>query len=119
MMFEVYLFCYSERNLCSNLCYVLFILNLKFTDEIKQDHIENEQHELIFIGTCGLHTIHGAFKTGAESTHWNIKKTLKGASQVLHDSPARCKDYLSVTGSDVFPLNFWSRHYTFFSGYLA
>ena len=43
-------------------------VNLKFFDEIAKDRFESEQHELIFIGVCGLHLIHGAFKTCAELT---------------------------------------------------
>ena len=41
---------------------------------------------LISIGSCGLHVIHGAFKTGMETTNWNIKKTLGGAFYIFHDS---------------------------------
>ena len=44
------------------------IANLKFLEKLQKDRLENEQHELINIGRCELHTIHGAFKTGAEST---------------------------------------------------
>ena len=42
--------------------------------------------------------MHGAFKTGAESTYWKIKKILKAAFQILHDSQARHEDYKSITG---------------------
>ena len=69
------------------------IVYLKFLEKRKRDCLENEQHELIIIGSCGLHTIHGAFKTGAESTSWNIRKTLHGSYQILHDSSARRDDF--------------------------
>ena len=42
--------------------------------------------------------MHGAFKTGVESTDWKIKKILKAAFQILHDSPARREDHKSITG---------------------
>ena len=61
------------------------VVNLKFLKKLQKDRLENEQHELINIGSCGLHTIHGAFKTGAESTSWNIRKILYGSYQTLHD----------------------------------
>ena len=48
------------------------IANLKFLEKLQKDHLENEQHELINIGGCGLYTIHSAFKTGAESTSWMV-----------------------------------------------
>ena len=81
-------------------------INLKFLNDIAKDRVANEQHELIFIGTCGLHVIHEAFKTGAESIDWKMKKMLKAAFQILHDSPARREDYKSTTGCDLHPLHF-------------
>ena len=53
----------------------------------------------INIGSCGLHIIHGAFKSGVETTNWNIKKVLRIVFQILHDSPARQEDYERVTGT--------------------
>ena len=50
--------------------------------------------------------MHGSFKTGFEVTDWNIKATAKGASQILHDSPTRRADYISVSESDILPLLF-------------
>ena len=44
------------------------IVNLNFLEKLEKDRLENEQHELINIGSYGLHTIHEAFKTGTEST---------------------------------------------------
>ena len=82
------------------------IVNLKFLEKLQKDRLENEQHELINIGSCGLHTIHGAFKTGAESTSWNIRKTLHGSYQILRDSPARRDDFETITASDIYPFNF-------------
>ena len=53
------------------------IVNLKFLEKLQKDCLENE-----------VHTVHGAFKTGAQSTIWNIRKTLHSSYQILHDSPA-------------------------------
>ena len=50
--------------------------------------------------------MHSAFKCGIESTDWNIKETLKGSHQLLHDTPARRADYASVTQSSEYPLFF-------------
>ena len=49
-------------------------VNLKFYDCVVKQREENEQHTLVNIGTCGLHTIHGAFKNGAEKSGWNLNK---------------------------------------------
>ena len=84
------------------------VVNLKFLEKLQKDRLENEQHELVNIRSCGLHTIHGAFKTGAESTSWNIRKTLHGSYQILHDSPARRDDFETITTSGIYPFNFYA-----------
>ena len=69
-------------------------VNLKFYNEftIKLNEIVN--HSLVNIGT------------GETSTQWGLKKVLKAAYYILHDSPARRDDYNSISGSTVYPLNF-------------
>ena len=64
------------------------------------------EEKMIDMGTCRLHVVHGAFKCGIESTDCNIKETLKGSHQLLHDTPARQADYVSVTQSSEYPLIF-------------
>ena len=76
-------------------------LNINYLNDLAKDCVANEQPELIFIVPCGLHVIHGAFKTGAESTDWKIKKILKAAFQILPDSPAKREDCKSITGCDL------------------
>ena len=88
-------------------------VNLKMLQKINEERTANEFHHLISIGSCGLHTVHGAFRTGAEATDWSIKKILRGAYIVLHDSPARREDYQEITGSDTFPLNFCAARYLY------
>ena len=51
--------------------------NLKCLKFIKQERKEHEQHQLRDAGSCGLHTMHNEFKTGAEKTDWGMKKILK------------------------------------------
>ena len=81
-------------------------ISLKFLEKLQKDHLENEQHELSNIGRCGLQTIHGVFKTRAESATWNIRKTLHGSYQVLHDSPAHRDNFETIIASDIYPFNF-------------
>ena len=81
-------------------------VNHKFLEKGSKERKGDEQHQLINIGSCGLHTIHGAFKTGAKNTKWNINQKLKRAFQVFHDSPARRDDFESVTGTKVYALFF-------------
>ena len=82
------------------------LVNLKFLQGLVKHREELEiEEKMIDIGTCELHVVHGAFKCGIERTDWNIKETLKGSHQLLHDTPARRVDYVS--------LNLQSTHYFF------
>ena len=75
-------------------------LNLK-------DREEKEQKKLLGIGLYSLHIIHRAFKSGAEKNGWNIKSIfIKAAYTILHDTPARREDFISVRGEERFPLFF-------------
>ena len=49
-------------------------VNWKFFSSVTKKREEDELPALINIGSCGLHVIHGAFKTGVKATNWNIKK---------------------------------------------
>ena len=82
------------------------IVNWCSYNEVVKNREEMELHLLINIGSCGLHIIHGSFETGIEVTDWNIQATAKGVFEILHDSPARRADYISVSGSNIFPLFF-------------
>ena len=80
--------------------------NWKFFNLLQKDRVEKEQHNLTDIGSGSLHIIHGAFKIEAESSGWNMKAILKGAFTILHDTPVRREDYISITGEERFSLFF-------------
>ena len=61
---------------------------------------------LLNIGSCGLHVVHGAFYSGCRATDWNIDGILRTLHYLFEDSPARSEDYTSITESTVFTLNF-------------
>ena len=42
---------------------------------------------LINIGSCGLHVVHSAFKTGFQSVDWDLNKVFKAMWKFFHDSP--------------------------------
>ena len=52
-------------------------VNMKFYTELVKTQEEAHLPNLINIGTYSLHVIHGAFKTGIESTNLEMKKTFK------------------------------------------
>ena len=82
-------------------------VNWKFHD-LLQEHIceaGEEASALISVGSCGLHVVHNAFKTGAQASEWNVEEVLSSLYWLFVDSPAR-KDFTEITGSMVFPLKF-------------
>ena len=81
-------------------------VNHKFYSKLVEQRKEISAPGMIDIGSCCLHIIYGAFKTGLEATGWVLKTVLKGAYTVLHDTPARHADYFTVTGSNQYPLFF-------------
>ena len=53
-------------------------INLEFYRDVQSNREELELPKRSDIGSFSLHTIQGAFKSGVESTDWEIKKTFKG-----------------------------------------
>ena len=54
--------------------------------------------DLVNIGSCGLHVLHGAYNAGHKETDWEVEKNLKAAWGIFKTSPARRSDYLSDNG---------------------
>jgi len=83
-------------------------VNHKFYKDFCSDRalLEPELPLLFDIGTCGLHVVHGAFRTGFESTGWKLDVILKSLWYLFNESPARMDDYKRITGCNVFPLQF-------------
>jgi hypothetical protein len=59
--------------------------------------------QLLDLGSCGLHVIHGAFQTGHKAASWAVNETLRGLFGLFKDSPVRRADYISQTGNALFP----------------
>ena len=77
-------------------------VNWAFFSELCNYQTENDMSKLLSTGSCSLHAIHGALKTGQQSVSnlcSKLKKKLRTLHQILHDSPARQNDYAHVTGS--------------------
>ena len=88
-------------------------VNIKFYNECIQKHREECHHQLIDMGSCSLHIIHGALRTGEIKSEWDLKHILKGTYQILRDSPARSEDYECVTVSDIYPFSFCSTRWVY------
>ena len=81
-------------------------INFKFYEALKQERNGNLFLSLIDIDTCSLQSVHGAIRSGVETTSWGLKETLTVAFHLLHDSPARGEGFEVVTSSNKFPLFF-------------
>ena len=82
-------------------------INWKILDLIVEDRNSNETYpNLLDVGSCSLHVVHGTFRTGIKETGWEIDLLLKSLYSHLHETPARREDYTKMTGSEVFPLQF-------------
>ena len=71
-------------------------VNWAFFSELGNYRTKNDMSKLLSTGSCGVHAVHGAFKTGEQSTDRKLKKVLH---QILQDSPAKRNYYVDVTGS--------------------
>ena len=67
---------------------------------------QNECSKLINIGSCELHVLHGALRTGLMKTDWEINKVLHAMCKKFNESPARRDICITETGCDIFPLHF-------------
>jgi len=83
-------------------------VNWKFFDDFIQDRelSDPDASQIINIGACSLHVVHGGFKYGATATGWNLDSLLRSLWYIFSDSPAKREDYQSITGSNVWPLRF-------------
>ena len=55
---------------------------------ISEEQSKQEFFHIINFQSCGLHNVHGAFKSGMKASEWNFAKVLKQAWQLLRGSPA-------------------------------
>ena len=52
-------------------------VNWALSSELPNYWTENDMTKLLSTGSCSLHAIHGAFKTGQQSTNWKLKNVLR------------------------------------------
>lgn len=79
-------------------------VNWKFLKLLKEDDDVN----LIDLGSCGLHVVHGAFQSGHKAAKWTINEFLRGIYWLFKDSPARRASFKELTSTNDFPLKFCS-----------
>lgn len=100
----------SRKNIFSKLLQVSMdgpVVNWSFLEKLKQEIREcDEDPNLVDCGSCGLHVVHGAFRTGADATGWQLDVVLRNLYSLFKKSPAKEEDFTRITGSDIFPDKF-------------
>lgn len=82
-------------------------VNMKFLRSLKEELKESdESHNILDIGSCGLHVMNGAYKAGHAATGWDVIAFLRSSYNLFKCVPARRADYVTFTGSALFPLKF-------------
>lgn len=81
-------------------------VNFKFLRDFKASIKEIEGPVLLEVGSCGLHTMHCAYKAGFQETGWMLVKFLRALFNLFKNVPARRADYRRLTNSSIFPLKF-------------
>ena len=65
-------------------------VNWKLYDSIVEEWNENDDYpDLIDIGSCSLHVVHGAFRTGVQKTKWGIDSILQALYNLFPFSGTR------------------------------
>ena len=81
-------------------------VNWKFYHNLFQERKGEEFPDLLIIGSCSLHVVDASFEKGAKISGWNLGNTLCSLWQIFHDTLARREDFIQITGSDLFPIQF-------------
>nr|CAD7460359.1 unnamed protein product [Timema tahoe] len=84
-------------------------VNMKLLQMLKIELAEDPHGpQMLDIGSCGLHVVNVAFKTGIKKTSWTLLAFFRACYYLFKDSPSRRGTYMAVTGSSTFPMKFCS-----------
>lgn len=88
-------------------------VNWKFLDDLMKERQKEDPSlpEILNLGSCGLHVVHGCLQHGASKTDWDVGQILRSMWQIFHDTPARREDFTRVTGSTIFQHKFCSHRW--------
>ena len=70
-------------------------------DIVSEKKNENEFEQLLVIGNCSQHVLHGVFKNDVTITKWDLGKI------PARKNPARRDIYMHEGETDVFPLRYF------------
>ena len=78
----------------------------KFYTDLTKERNSEELPQLLNIGSCVHHIVHGGLQKGVNESGWKLGHLMRSLWQLFHDTPARREDFVKLTGSTVFPLKF-------------
>lgn len=81
-------------------------VNWKFHEMFASQLDKDCKHQILEIGSCGLHILHGAFVTAVNKTGWDIDNFIFCLYVLFKDSPVRRGDYQIVTRCKTSPMKF-------------
>lgn len=82
-------------------------VNWSFVDKFKTKFERDPDEPMILdMGSCSLHIVHGAFRTGEKASGFDLEHLLSSLYSLFDGSPARRDDYQQITASSTFPLKF-------------
>uniref|UniRef100_A0A915ICP0 Uncharacterized protein n=1 Tax=Romanomermis culicivorax TaxID=13658 RepID=A0A915ICP0_ROMCU len=67
--------------------------------------------QMLLIGSCGLHLLHGAFQFAHKKVAWRLKSFLSSCYYRFKDSPARRSDFIHLIDCEIFPKKFCSHRW--------
>ena len=68
-------------------------VNWPFHDKLQKKLKLDFNSQLLDVGSCGLHIVHGAFKHGAEASKWEIASVMQSVYSIFNETPARRDDF--------------------------
>ena len=81
-------------------------VNMKFYHNLFQERKGEELSDLLNIGSCSLHVVHGRFEKRAKESGWNLGNTPYSLLQIFYDTPSRREGFIQITGSDLYSFQF-------------
>ena len=67
-------------------------VNWKFYTDLTKECNSEELPQLLNIGSCGLHIVHGGLQKGVNEFGWKLGHLMRSLWQLFHDTPARRED---------------------------
>ena len=88
-------------------------VNLATFDRLQKKLQLEYSSKLLNVGSCGIHTVHNAFKAAFSKTGWDLSHKLSALHTLWDETPARREDFESATKRNLYPLPFCAHQWRF------